>query len=150
MKTIILFLCSLITLASNVDAQVSIHRQNIQYGETGCKGCELWISLPNRGLTLTGKLYSKTWYTGATTGWVALGTHPTSIPLFTSTNQKCNLLVVPKVVITVTPKNGIADFKLFDIPNNSSLIGLRLYAQGGMIVKPGVEGFSPGVQFDIM
>lgn len=145
-----LILFSLLSIATPCQLG-KLPRQNLQYGNTGCgQNCELWISRPDLGTTLTGRLYTKTWYTGQKEGWIVIGLHPTQIPLKLYTGQTCNLLVLPKIFLTVPIIGGLAEFEIFEIPNHPALRKIRLYAQGGMEVLPGKEGFSLGVVFDIM
>tara|TARA_R110000824_G_scaffold133055_3_gene295694 strand:- start:330 stop:662 length:333 start_codon:yes stop_codon:yes gene_type:complete len=108
----------------------------------------LWISLPNRGLTLWGELYNGAMHDPAI-GWVMIGQGRMNLPLLLHTGQSCNLLVSPSIFFVVPMINGYGKFKIFDIPKNFPVVGLHLYAQGGFEAHLGIEGFSRGVEFVI-
>jgi len=150
MKTIIALLLSLL-ITPFASAQVVIPRLNIQYGDSRCytNNTMLWISLPDRGLTLYAELFSNTFYRGATEGWVIIGINKIKWPINIHTGQKCDLLTFPQIQVPVPMSGGWGRVKLFDIPMSNVLIGLQLFAQGGFQVLPGKEGFSRGVEFVI-
>tara|TARA_R110002051_G_scaffold72145_1_gene130474 strand:+ start:918 stop:1391 length:474 start_codon:yes stop_codon:yes gene_type:complete len=156
MKNVLLSLFFLITTTFHANAQADllkdpkVSRMNILYGASNCHDWHtmLWISLPNRGLTLWGELYNTAYY-NPPVGWVIVGQGPLNLPLQLPTGQSCHLLVAPWIFITVPMNNGFGRFKLFDIPKDSNLIGLKLYGQGGFQAHPGKEGFSRGVEFVI-
>jgi hypothetical protein len=130
--------------------QPPVARMNIQYGNSNCHDWHtmLWISLPNRGLTLWGELYNNALH-DPTIGWVMLGHGKMNFPVLLHTGQTCNLLVTPSIFFVVPMTNGYGRFKIFDIPKNFPVVGLRLYAQGGFETHIGIEGFSRGVEFVI-
>ena len=130
--------------------QPPVTRMNIQYGNSNCHDWHtmLWISLPNRGLTLWGELYNNALYDPAM-GWVMIGQGKMNFPVLLYTGQTCNLLVTPSIFFIVPMINGYSKFKIFDIPKNFPAVGLRLFAQGGFEAHRGIEGFSKGVEFVI-
>ena len=150
MKTIIALLLSLL-ITSFAPAQIVIPRTNIQYGDSRCysNSTMLWISLPDRGLSLYAELFSSTFYRGATEGWVIIGVNKIKWPIKIHTGQTCDLLTFPQIQVSVPMHGGWGRTKLFYIPMSNDLIGLQLYAQGGFQVLPGIEGFSRGVEFVI-
>ena len=127
-----------------------VTRMNILYGNSNCHDWHtmLWISLPNRGLTVWGELYNSALY-NPTVGWVMIGQGRMNLPILMHTGQLCTLLVTPSIFFVVPMNQGYGKFKLFDIPKNFPLVGLHLYAQGGFETHIGVEGFSRGVEFVI-
>tara|TARA_R110002051_G_scaffold141849_2_gene215182 strand:- start:227 stop:691 length:465 start_codon:yes stop_codon:yes gene_type:complete len=127
-----------------------VTRMNILYGKSNCHDWHtmLWISLPNRGLTVWGELYNNALY-NPSVGWVMIGQGKMNLPILMYTGQICTLLVTPSIFFIVPMNQGYAKFKIFDIPKNFPAIGLHLYAQGGFETHLGVEGFSRGVEFVI-
>ena len=155
MKSVLLSVFFLLTVIFPARAQTEfkappVTRMNIQYGNSNCHDWHtmLWISLPNRGLTLWGELYNNALY-NPTMGWVMIGQGKMNFPVLLHTGQTCNLLVTPSIFFVVPMTNGYSKFKIFDIPKNFPAVGLRLYAQGGFETHIGIEGFSRGVEFVI-
>ena len=152
-KTLLFFLLLVLTAipakAQNL-IEPPVTRMNILYGNSNCHDWHtmLWISLPNRGLTVWGELYNNALY-NPSVGWVMIGQGRMNLPILMYTGQICTLLVTPSIFFIVPMNQGYAKFKIFDIPKNFPLVGLHLYAQGGFETHLGVEGFSRGVEFVI-
>lgn len=152
MKTIIALVLFIFAAPNLSHAQLPSDRLNLEYGDSRCNSwtTKLFISLPDRGLTLYGELFSTSYYRGAKNGWIILGINRIKWPILVGqTGQSCDLLTFPQLQFNVPMSGAWGKIKLFDIPMSKEVIGLRLYAQGGFEVLPGREGFSRGVEFSI-